>query len=155
MAFRLKANLPPRDKPYKDKEVAAAIGEVLVAIEICDTRLADWKDTPGVWKLADFQNNGGLVLGSGTADWKKIDFEQQEVELTIGKRVSRARGGHSFGNPFRLMPWIAGHCAQRGAGLHAGDVATTGAWTGLEAVKAGDTVVARFPGSGEATVRIG
>jgi 2-keto-4-pentenoate hydratase len=153
VAFRLKDNLPPRDKPYKDKEVAAAVGEVLVAIELCDTRLEDWKDTSGIWKLADFQNNSALVVGTGVADWQRIDFEHQEVEFTIGKRVSRAKGGHSFGNPFRLMPWIANHCAKRGAGLHAGDVVTTGAWTGLEIAQPGDEVVARFPGIGEARLK--
>jgi 2-keto-4-pentenoate hydratase len=153
VAFRLKSNLPPRNKAYSEKEVADAVGEVLVAIELCDSRLANWKDTSGVWKLADFQNNAGLVLGSGTRDWQKIDFSMQEMELAIGKRLIKAKGSHSFGNPFRLMPWIAAHCAQRGAGLHAGDVVTTGAWTGLEFAKAGDEVVARFPGIGEAKIK--
>lgn len=153
VAFRLKASLPPRNKAYSEKEVADAIDAVLVAIELCDSRLANWKDTSGVWKLADFQNNAGLVLGSGTKDWRKIDFARQEMELHIGSKVSSARGSHSFGNPFRLMPWIAAHCAKRGAGLRAGDVVTTGAWTGLEFAKAGDEVVARFPGIGEAKVR--
>jgi 2-keto-4-pentenoate hydratase len=46
------------------------------------------------------------------------------------------------------------HAAQRGHGLRAGDVVTTGAWTGLVEAKAGDTVTAKFPGIGEATVRI-
>jgi 2-keto-4-pentenoate hydratase len=52
------------------------------------------------------------------------------------------------------MPWIARHCSKRGAGLRAGDLVTTGAWTGLQFAKAGDVVTARFPGIGEATVRI-
>ncbi|HTP63729.1 MAG TPA: fumarylacetoacetate hydrolase family protein [Burkholderiales bacterium] len=154
VAFRLAKDLPPRTRPYSSKAVAAAVGEVLVAIELCDTRLANWKDSSGLWKLADFQNNGALVTGSGTTDWQKIDFLQQAVEFRIGDRVARAKGAHSFGNPFRLLPWLSAHCAKRGLGLHAGDVVTTGAWTGLEMAKAGDAVVASFPGIGEATVRI-
>lgn len=154
IAFRLSRDLPPRTKPYSEKEIATAVGEVLVAIELCDTRLAGWKESSGLWKLADFQNNSALVAGSGTPDWQKIDFVRQEVEFTIGARVLRAKGAHSFVNPFRLMPWIARHCAKRGAGLRAGDIVTTGAWTGLEFAKAGDEVTARFPGIGEATVRI-
>lgn len=154
VAFRLSRDLPPRAKPYSDRHVAAAVGEVLVAIELCDTRLADWKQSSGLWKLADFQNNSALVVGGGTPDWQKIDFLQQEVEFTIGARVRKAKGAHSFGNPFRLLPWIARHCGKRGKGLHAGDIVTTGAWTGLEIAKAGDVVTARFPGIGEATVRI-
>jgi 2-keto-4-pentenoate hydratase len=154
LAFRFAKDLAPRVKPYSSRTVAAAVGEVLVAIELCDTRLADWKTTSGLWKLADFQNNSALVVGSGTRDWQKIDFLQQEVEFRIGTRVAKAKGAHSFGNPFRLLPWLAAHCAKRGLGLHAGDVVTTGAWTGLEIAKIGDEVTARFPGIGEATVRI-
>ena len=154
VAFRLTKDLPPRSRPYSDRSVAAAVGEVLVAIELCDTRLANWKKAPGPWILADFQNNSGLVVGSGTKDWQKIDFLQQEVEFKIGARVVKVKGVHSFGNPFRLLPWLARHCMKRGMGLRAGDVVTTGSWTGLEIAKAGDEVTARFRGIGEATVRI-
>jgi 2-keto-4-pentenoate hydratase len=154
VAFRLAKDLPPRSRPYSERSVAAAVGEVVVAIELCDTRLAKWKDTSGLWKLADFQNNSALVVGSGTKDWLKIDFLQQEMEFRIGSRVARAKGAHSFGNPFRLLPWLVAHCAKRGLGLHAGDVITTGAWTGLEIALPGDEVTAIFPGIGEAKVRI-
>ncbi len=154
VAFRLAKDLPPRTRPYSERSVAAAVGEVLVTIELCDTRLANWKKAPGPWILADFQNNSGLVLGSGTKDWQKIDFLQQEAEFRIGPRVVKVKGVHSFGNPFRLLPWLTKHCTERGVGLHAGDVITTGSWTGLEIAKPGDEVTARFPGIGEATVRI-
>jgi 2-keto-4-pentenoate hydratase len=154
VAFRMAKDLPPRSRPYSDRAIAAAVGEVVVTIELCDTRLADWKESSGLWKLADFQNNSALVVGSGTKDWQKIDFLQQEMEFRIGARIARAKGAHSFGNPFRLLPWLVRHAAKRGLGLHAGDVVTTGAWTGLEIAKLGDEVTARFPGIGEATVRI-
>jgi len=154
VAFRFAKDLPLRTRPYSERSVVAAIGEVLVAIELCDTRLANWKQTSGLWKLADMQNNSALVVGSGTRDWQKIDFLQQEVEFRIGKRVVKAKGAHSFGNPVRLLPWLVKHCSKRGHGLHAGDVVTTGAWTGLEIAAAGDEVTARFPGIGEAGVRI-
>ncbi len=154
VAFRLAKDLPSRTRPYSERSVAAAVGEVLVAIELCDTRLANWKKTSGLWKLADCQNSSGLVAGSGTKDWQKIDFLQQEVEFKIGARTVKAKGAHSFGNPLRLLPWLAAHCAKRGLGLHAGDLITTGAWTGLEIAKPGDEVTARFAGIGEATLRI-
>ena len=125
-----------------------------MTIELCDTRLANWKKATGIWMLADFQNSSGLVEGSGTKDWQKIDFLKQEVEFRIGTRVAKAKGAHSFGNPLRLLPWLAAHCAKRGLGLHAGDIITTGAWTGLEIAKIGDEVTAKFPGIGEATVQI-
>jgi 2-keto-4-pentenoate hydratase len=154
VAFRLAKDLPPRSKAYKEKDILAAVGEVVVAIEICDSRLADWKTASGLWKLADFQTNSALIAGSGTAEWQKIDFAKQEVEFAIGARISRAKGVHPFGNPVRLLPWLVKHCAKRGMGLHAGDVVTTGAWTGLEIAQPGDEVVAKFPGIGEAKLKI-
>ncbi len=154
IAFRFAKDLPPRSRPYSERSIAAAVGEALVVIELCDTRLANWKKTSGLWKLADFQNSSAVVTGSGTKDWQKIDFLQQEVEFRIGARTVKARGAHSYGNPFRLLPWLVRHCKKRGFGLHAGDVVTTGAWGGLQIAKPGDEVTARFPGIGEATVRI-
>lgn len=154
VAFCMARDLPPRSKPYSERAVAAAVGEVLVAIELCGSRLANWKDSSGLWKLADFQNNSALVVGSGTKDWQAIDFTQQAVEFAIDGRVVRAKGAHPFGNPFRLMPWIVKHSIKRGLGLRAGDVVTTGAWTGLQIAEAGSEVTARFPGIGEATVRL-
>jgi len=154
VAFRFAKDLPLRTRPYSERSIAAAVGEVLVAIELCDTRLTDWRQTSGLWKLADMQNNSALVVGSGTREWQKIDFLQQEVEFRIGARVVKAKGAHSYGNPLRLLPWLVKHCAKRGHGLHAGDIVTTGAWTGLEIASAGDEVKASFPGIGEATVRI-
>lgn len=154
VAYRLARDLPPRTKPYSDREIAAAVGEVLATIELCDTRIADWKTSSGLWMLADFQNSGALVAGSGTKDWRDVDFLQQDVEFRIGTRIVKAKGGHSFGDPFRLVPWLVAHAARHGLGLRAGDIVTTGAWTGMEAAKAGDTVTARFPGIGEATVQI-
>lgn len=155
VAFRLAKDLPPRSRPYSERSVAAAVGEVLVVIELCDTRLANWKETPGVWKLADFQNSSAVVVGTGTKDWPKVNFLKQEVEFRIGARVARAKGAHPYGNPVRLLPWLVRHAARRGLGLHAGDVITTGAWTGLEIARPGDEVKAKFPGIGEAIVRIG
>jgi 2-keto-4-pentenoate hydratase len=154
VAFCLARDLPLRSRPYSERSIAAAVGEVLVAIELCGSRLAGWKETSGLWKLADFQTNSALVAGSGTKEWQKIDFAAQDCEFTVGDRVVKAQGAHPFGNPFRLLPWLVKHAAKRGHGMRAGDIITTGAWTGLEIAAAGDEVRARFPGIGEATVRI-
>jgi len=154
VAFRVAKDLPPRGQAYGEEEIAAAIAEAVVTIEVCASRLAKWKAAPGGWQLADFQNHGALVVGSGKKDWRRIDFRRQPMEIRIGSRVAKATGAHSWGDPFRLMPWIVSHCARRSGGLRKGDIVTTGAWTGLEAAKAGDEVVATFPGIGEARLRI-
>ena len=149
IAFRI-----ARDVAHGD-DVGAAIGEALVAIELCDSRLADWREAPALWKLADNQMNWGLVAGTGVARWQQIDFIAQPAELWIGgKQCVAVRGGHPYGSPFRLMPWTLAHLARRAGGLRAGDVITTGSWGGMHFASAGDEVVARFLGIGEARVRV-
>ena len=155
VAFRLARDLPPRSRPYSENSIAAAVGEVLVAIELCDTRLADWKESSGLWKLADFQNNSALVAGSGTRDWQKIDFLQQEVEFRIGARVAQGEG-----RAFLRQPVPAAALAGRRIARSAASACTPATSSprahgpGWKSPRAGDEVTARFPGIGEATVRI-
>ena len=155
VAYRFSRDLPSDSAPG-ESDIADAVGEALVTIEVCDTRLADWQAVPPLWKLADFQLNGALVTGSGTRNWRKIDFGTQSAELWVNgqKKVERT-GVHPLGNPFGLLPWITAHCVQHAEGIKAGDVVTTGSWTGMEFVKPGDAVTAKFPGIGEASVRFG
>ena len=80
---------------------------------------------------------------------------KQSVELTVnGKSVVSRTGSHPSGNPFALAEWAAAHCVARGMPLAAGDIVTTGTWTGLTPVAPGDDVVARFAGIGESTLRM-
>lgn len=155
VAFRIRGDLPERTDGLSAEEVCGAIGEVLVTLEICDTRLADWKAAPPLWRLADFQLNGALVTGSGIRDWRTVDFGAQQAELWVnGRRKSVVTGSHPLGDPLSVMPWIAGHCARRAGGLKRGDLVTTGSWTGMEFLAPGDSALVRFPGIGEAGVKI-
>jgi 2-keto-4-pentenoate hydratase len=127
--------------------------EALVAIELCDTRLSDWKDASPMAKLADFQSNAALVAGSGTRRWRGIDFRAQKAQLWIdGRKVREAAGSHPYGDPSRLLPWAVAQRSRRGGTLRAGDVITTGTWTGMDFVSAGNEVRAVFPGIGEAVL---
>ncbi len=137
------------------EDIASAIGDAVAAIELCDSRLADWTSAAPLWKLADNQMNWGLVVGAGTTRWQHVDFKAQRAELWIGgARRFDVMGAHPYGNPFRLMRWTLSHLAQRAGGVHAGDIVTTGSWGGMHFAAPGDEIIARFPGIGEAAVRI-
>lgn len=155
LAFRFVADLPPRRTPYAEAEVIEAAQEVCVAIELCDSRLTDWADAPPLWRLADFQSGAMLVVGDARADWRGIDFAQQEVELVINGEVRmRNRGSHPTVDPSRLLPAIVAHCVQYGDGLRAGDVVTAGSWTGMTQAARGDAIRVHFPGIGNAELRL-
>lgn len=155
LAFRFAADLPPRASPYPDGEVLAAVDRILVAIELCDTRLADWEQAPPLWRLADLQSGAWLVVGEGRREWRGIDFVHQEVELSINGQVRvRERGTHPTVDPSRLLPAIAAHCARHADGLRAGDTVTTGSWTGMTRAAPGDLVRVQFFGIGTAELAL-
>lgn len=140
IAFRLGADLQPE--------------EALVLIELCETRLADWGNASSLWKLADFQSNAALIVGTGTRGWRKLDFAAQTVELLVnGRREKQAAGTHPAKDPSQLIPWMVRHCAARG-GLQSGDIIATGSWVGIVKVQPGDEIAARFPGIGEARLSL-
>lgn len=155
VAFRFGADLPPRAAPYADADVLAAVSDIVVAIELCDTRLADWQDAPALWRLADLQTGARLIVGDARRDWRGIDFARQDAELWInGELRTRARGTHPTVDPTRLLPAIAAHCAQHADGLRAGDIVTTGSWTGMTHAAPGDAIRVHFPGIGSAALAL-
>jgi len=150
IAFRFARALPPRREPYGEAEVADAVQSIHPAIELVETRFADWKTTPALAKLADTQSNGGFCFGRGPSDWRSLDLVRQKVTLEIdGKRVAEAQGGNTAGHPMRTLVWLANHAGQLGRGLAAGDIVTTGSHTGLIFANPGARVAARVAEIGE------
>jgi 2-keto-4-pentenoate hydratase len=155
IAFRIGRDLPSRAAPYADEEVFGAVDAALVAIELCDSRLADGLEAPPLVRLADFQSNGALIVGSAAPAWRRIDLAAQAAQLWINDRLlAEARGTHPLGDPSQLLPWMVAHAAGRCGGLLRGDIVTTGSWTGMHFAAPGDVVAARFPGLGEARLTL-
>lgn len=151
IAFRFAATPPV---PATLADVRAAVEEMLVLIELCETRLAAGRDAPALLRLADFQSHGAFVGGSGTRDLAR-DFSSQRVELEIGGRAGvSAVGSHATGRLWEMLAWAVHHAAARGLPLQAGDLVTTGTWTGLSPIARGEEAVARFPGIGEARLTL-
>lgn len=155
LAFRVTRPLPPRAFLYEEAEVRAALGELCVTIELVDTRLRQWQQAGALWRLADNQINGALIVGGGITDWQGLELAQRSLALTVNDEVlAEQRGGHPLGDPASLLGWSVNHLVARSKGLEPGDLITTGSWTGMRFIAPGAEVCARFPGIGEARVRI-
>lgn len=144
-------DLPARDAPYSLAEVLDAIATWRPAIEALETRFADWAATPPLWKVADRQNHGALVLGPGRSRMPTIPLARLPVRLLIDEEVIFAHeGGNTGGDPARLLVHLANR--QRGSSrpLRAGDVVTTGSTTPFLRAAAGQTVRAEFAELGAA-----
>jgi 2-keto-4-pentenoate hydratase len=152
IAFRFDRDLPPREADYSEAEIAGA-ATALAAIEVVDSRFESYKDTPLLDRTADCMSNGALVSGTARADWRTIDLAGLEATLTVnGAVVVQKRGGHATGDPIRpAVPLV--NALRRSGGVRAGQVITTGTYTGLVFVQPGDHVVAEFAGFGSAEIR--
>lgn len=121
-------------------------------VEVCDARIANYRDAPALWKLADAQVNAGLVVGSGLPYDEIDDLSSVRCEVRIDDRtVFDAVGSHVLGDPRVLLRWWLQHAAARGK-LVAGDLVTTGTWCGMIEVPAGAKVTVQMHGIGEARV---
>jgi 2-keto-4-pentenoate hydratase len=141
-----------RDVSDANADPATVFDRMLVTIEVCDSRIADPGGASAWLKLADYQVNAALVLGSGRDDWAGYELSTQRCVVSCdGAVVFDRRSGHSLGDPRCLLPWLVSHAAGRG-GLRAGDVVTTGTWCGMVPVLRGATIEVVFDGIGAAQV---
>lgn len=159
-AFELIRDLPERGssaKPYTRGEVEAAIGSLRIGIEVCDSRLP--ADAPTLMQLADGFNNGAYIVGPSTADWKHVDYAEQEIVLRAvvdGQRVELARGnGRTIldGDPVGALLLLANAQPPGYGGLRAGQFVTTGSCTGAVAVPGACAVEADFGALGVVRLR--
>ncbi len=151
IAFRLSADLPAREKDYAREEVARAV-VALPAIEVVDSRFADFTKRTSFERLADHGLNGAFIAGAGVPGWRALELAHLRVTLTMGGRtIVDHVGGHPTGDP--LGTAVAFVNAMRTAGgLRQGELVTTGSCTGMNFAKPGDEVRAQFEGLGDAAV---
>ena len=149
IAFRFGRDLPGRrdGRRYGADEVAEAVAGAFAAFELLESRLpTDPKPSP-IAARADAMGNWGLVRAEPVADWRRLVRADVPVRLMIGDRCEVDQcGGHPSGDPFHPLVWLANALADRGRGLRAGEVVTTGAFGGARLMKAGETAIGSIAG---------
>lgn len=156
IAVRFGTGLPARQEPYDVEEVFAAVAGWSAAIEVLDSAFADWKPTPKAWKIADRQSHGALVLGEERRAPPAGPLDRVPVRLLVdGEAAFEHEGGNTAGDPTRLLVWLANWLRDGPLFLKAGDVVTTGSTTPFLVARAGQRIVADFPGFGSAELTVG
>jgi 2-oxopent-4-enoate hydratase len=133
----------------------AAIEGALPALEIVDSRVADWKiklaDT-----IADNASSGRVVIGGRLTPVTELDLRLVGVVVSRnGQMIDTGAGAAALGNPARCVAWLANKLATFGSGLRAGDVVIPGAVHRMVPVEPGDVFRAEFAHLGAVTVRFG
>ncbi|MEH0975333.1 fumarylacetoacetate hydrolase family protein [Micromonospora sp. CPCC 205546] len=146
VAFVLGADLP--DERITSVDVIRAVDHVLPAIEIVDSRIADWKISI-VDTVADNASSGMFVLGTTPRRLADVDLRLCGMVLEhAGEPVSVGVGAACLGNPLHALQWLARRMANCGDPLRVGDVVLSGALGPMVPVTPGAAYEARISGLG-------
>lgn len=150
VAFLLDRDIPDASDPAV---VRGAVTLAFPAIEIVDSRIADWRigitDT-----VADNASSGVFVVGAGGTPL--ADFAPAGVEMTMrrgGEIVSHGTGRDCLGDPLHALAWLAATAVDVGTPLRAGDLVLSGALGPMVPVAPGDVFDAVITPLGRVTAR--
>lgn len=131
--------------------VAEAVVTVHAAIEIVDSRIADWKITFAD-TVADNGSSAFFVMSAAGRPLADLDLFTCGMVMEIdGAIVSLGAGAAALGHPLKSAAWLAQTMANRDEPLKAGDILLAGALGPMVALKPGDHVRAIIGGLGEAS----
>ncbi|WP_408007798.1 2-keto-4-pentenoate hydratase [Pseudalkalibacillus sp. A8] len=134
-------------------EVYEATAYVVPALEIVDSRVANWKiklpDT-----IADNASSGLYVIGENKVPIRAVDLPAIKMDLYKNEEhINSGTGTAVLENPANCVAWLANKLSDYGVSLNAGEVILSGALSAAVDAKPGDTFRATFHALGEVSVR--
>ena len=154
-AFRMGRDLPARAAPYGVEEVMAAVASLHPAIEVPDSRFADFTRAGTAQLIADNACAHQFVLGPATeADWRGLDLAAHPVRGSVDGAVVEGRDANALGDPRLALAWLANELSGLGVTLAAGQVVTTGTCVVPMPVAPGVEVVADLGILGSTRMRL-
>jgi 2-keto-4-pentenoate hydratase len=145
LAVRLAHDLPPG--PCTQEQAAAAVGELVAAIELVENRYGDLAELGTPTLIADQVFHAAAVVGAaGTTDWRKLDLETLPGRIVVDGHVrDQGVGADLMGHPLNSLAWLAGSAvAEAFGGLKAGQVVMLGSVTPPVWLTAPATVTVEF-----------
>lgn len=135
------------------EQVAAAVEYAVAAIEICDSRVADW-DISFADTVADNASAGAYVLGSERRTLAELTPREVTMEMTVtGEEASAGSGAACLGDPLFALQWLATTARDLGEPLRAGQLVLSGALGPMRPAAPGAEAVATISGLGTVSVR--
>ncbi len=136
-------------------EVLAATGSVVAALEIVDSRVADW-DISIVDTVADNASSGLFTLGPERRPPGGLDLSACSMRLWRGEEEvsTEERGRRASATRAAAVAWLAGAARSYGIPLRAGEIILSGALGPMVPVRAGDGFMAEIGGLGRVTARV-
>lgn len=153
-AFRLGRDLPARETPYTLDEVMQAVDAAYPAIEIPDSRFADFASVGTAQLVADCACASWFVLGEACPPaWRSTDLTRHAVAVHCnGELACEGSGANVLADPRIAMTWIANELCAHAQPLMEGEIVTTGTCITPLAAAKGDHVRADFGALGSVEV---
>lgn len=159
-AFRFGRPLAPRTAPYTVAEVLAAVATLHPALEMPDSRFADFVRAGEAQLIADDACAHRLVLGAAATDlWRELDLREHRVQARVfasdACRLEREGIGRNvLGDPREALAWLVNELSGLGIGLQAGQFVSTGTCATPLEVLPGDRVEVDYGALGRVSLRI-
>lgn len=136
-------------------QVMASVDYVVGAMEVIDSRIADWK-IKALDTIADNGSSARYILGAKAVILSSIDLQTVGMSLAKNGEVWQTGAGSAvLGNPLNALVFLANQLGERGTGLKAGQFILSGALSGVLPMKIGDFFTAEFLKLGRVSVRCG
>ena len=145
-AFRMGCHLEPRVEPYSQAEVMNAVETLHTAIEVPDSRFADFAQVGEAVLIADNACAHEFVIGPPMhEDWRQIDLATHEVEISVvGGACHLGIGLNVLDDPRIALTWLVNELRQNDITLENGMTVTTGTCATPMPIQAGDRVIADY-----------
>jgi 2-keto-4-pentenoate hydratase len=146
VAFRLGKDIDVAEEEITLALVRDAVEVALPALEIVDSRIADWNikftDT-----VADNASSGLFVVGADAKPLTEVEPVDVVMSLSINGDVrSSGNGAACLGDPLEALRWLAVQAARFGDPLRAGHLILSGALGPFVPFAPGDRVEASLRG---------
>jgi 2-keto-4-pentenoate hydratase len=154
-AFRMGRDLPPRATEYSVEEVLSSVDTMHPAIELPDSRFADFVSAGEAQLIADNACAHLFVLGApAAADWRAVDLVEHRPVVTLRGQRFVGHGKNVLGDPRVALTWLANELRALGMTLKAGEVVTTGTCHPPLPIRSGDLFEADFGSFGTVSVAL-
>lgn len=146
------------DQPLTGPDVTTvdaqrAIAGAVAAIELVDSRIADWRITL-VDTIADLASSAAIVLGPRIVPLDDLDPRLTGMVVRRdGRTVATGAGAAALGDPVAAVAWLANTLAPLGVSLEPGHIIMTGALHAAFPIARGDRIEATFDHLGSVSCR--
>jgi 2-keto-4-pentenoate hydratase len=141
--------------------VLAAVASLHPALEVPDSRFADFTAVGEAQLLADDACCGNFVFGAAAPEgWRDVDLRTARVHATVHDAAGALRcardgnGSAALGDPQTALTWLVNALSARGIAMAAGQFVSTGTCMVPLGIEPGDRVHADYGSLGAIDVQL-